>query len=333
MLVETVVLPSAATGSYGTTDAALALFMDLHSGGQLLVDSSGVGGTQLAAAISGWGDQSKRQRATKALLRLHAQGRIVPVPPGDPEAGCTEACNTLRSVAQRWAPGVVVCGAGCRAELPRQMVEIAGYMGSEAQDLLQRATVSLSRRRSIDEDLERLVWAPFVRFAESLVLIDRQIGRSIQEVVGRGGRARIGEGFDRTIRSLLDVYTRAGLRSRSIRLLTGLWADRPGAGDAFRELEAWTRSLSSEYPVVAISLDVREEERRAQLDHDRYLVSNQGALLVSRGFDLLFTDRQMSDAKLDPRHDARRVHSARLTLLPEATDVLLDAEDLPPFEA
>jgi hypothetical protein len=327
VLSDSVVLPSAGDAENATE--ALSLLLDMAVGGQILVDNGGIAVPELVAAIAGWRDGLKRERAARVLRKLRDMGRLIPVPPGPPQVGCSDGCNTLRGVVEKWNPALIFSGAGCIAEVSRDVVLIGDYVGSDAQARLRRQAFRLTRGTT-EDDLEREVLAPFLRFAESLVVADRYIGRSIQDNIERGGRAEVSEGFTRTIRLLMGVYANESrVRGRSVRVVTGLQSHRPTV-DAQAALGRWANELAIAYPAVPVTVDVRQEERGArQLGKDRYLISNQGAILVTRGLDLLFTDRQMREAGFDPTRDARRVHTTTLTLLPPATDVLMDAEDLP----
>jgi hypothetical protein len=332
MLTDAVMLPSAEAGADGTVDAGLSLLLDVTKGGQILLDAGGIGTTGIVAAIDEWPDLEKRARARRTLMSLNGLGRLVRVPAGSRQTGCTDACNALRSVASDWTPSLVVVGESCRAEVSGSFVAIGDYIGSLAQERLQRQGLTFSRTRSTEDDLERDALAPFLRFAESVVVFDRYIGRSIQEGLPQGHPARVKEGFDRTVRLLLDCYmTSSRVKGRFVRLVTGVWTDRPGADVAFAALQAWARDLAAAYPAVPVKLDTRGETRYAQLEHDRYLISNQASMLVSTGLELLFTNSMMRDAGLDPTRDARRVRTSTLTLMPPAGWVILDADTLPPF--
>ncbi len=333
MLVETVVLPSSVSDE-GGADAALSLFLDIRSGGQLITDSSGLGMDELARSVLRWKDPHRRDRASRALLRLQGAGRAVALPPGPPATGCTPACNALRSVAARWEPGILVCGHGCQPEVPATATDIATYIGSETQERLRRETITLSRRTATEEDLRDRFFAPFVRYAGSLVVHDRQIGRSVQDGWVGGRQASVPQGFDATIRLLLATYAQSGrVKAPSVRIVTGVFGDRDGSEAAVAELALWARDLARDAGRVAVTIDIREERRNAQLNHDRYLISNQAAVMVSRGFDLLMTDPQMRDRGLVARRDPRPVHTVNLTRLGNADEALLEAEDLERYEA
>ncbi len=169
------------------------------------------------------------------------------------------------------------------------------------------------------------ILTPLVRYARSVVVFDRQIGRSIQDYVGR---LRVKEGFDRTIRLIAEVYTsRSRVQDRSIQIVTGLRLDRE-VDEQLIALIAWERELRRDYPTVQPRLDVRGELPRAQLEHDRYLITNQVTASVSRGFDLLYTNSQMRDQGLDPTRDARPIHQATVSLLMADTEALIKAEEL-----
>lgn len=174
--------------------------------------------------------------------------------------------------------------------------------------------------------MEREVLRPFLRFAQSVTALDPYIGRRIQDDLERGNRAEVGEGFDRSVRALLEAYCDWEPRPREVGADHHRVQSHREVPAALAALQRWQRSLAADFPAVPVAVDVREEDRgMRQLPNDRYLTSNQASIPASRGLDLLFTDRQMRDRGLDPRRDARRIHGTVLTLLPPVADVLVEA--------
>jgi hypothetical protein len=333
VLSSVVVLPSAAAGK-GPVDAAVTLLDDVDRGAQLLVDGDGLGRTALFSQVTSWPQADKRNRAQRVLRRLAATGRIVPVPAPASASGCSEACDALRSVAARTLPDVTVYGEPCRAEVASPAIQIDEYVGSNVQDVIRSDSMRFSRSRTTEDELDSRVLKPLLQYAQSATVFDRQIGRSLQEDLASYSRAEVRDGFDLSIRFLLEVYTRSSrLRDRSVRIITGLWTDKERPfRDAYLRLEQWCERLGTDYPVIPVKLDVRAESRARQLEHDRYLLTNQVTANVTRGFDLLFTDRQMQNAGLDPLRDARPIHTTTVTLGPPDADILIEADQLDPAQ-
>jgi hypothetical protein len=325
MLNSVVMLPSALRGT-ASRDAALMLLMDVVANGQLLVDIDGHGQGELVNAVANWGE--RRTHGLRLLKRLADTGRIVTLRHSGGMTGCTDGCNGLRAVARDHRPMVAICGGACCAELGAvtSSVDVASYVGSPSNDRLRQRDRRSAQARSTEDWLEAEVLVPILRYAQSATIFDRQIGRSLQDE--RVPRWRVKEGFDRTIRFIANAYMRESrVPGRSIRIVTGLWSDR----DFDRPLDIlmrWEEELRGAYPAVQVSLVVRGEQRREQLDHDRYLVTNQIAMSVSRGFDLLFSDREMTDKGLDPARHPRPIHSATFAIMQASPEALADANDL-----
>jgi hypothetical protein len=70
-----------------------------------------------------------------------------------------------------------------------------------------------------------------------------------------------------------------------------------------------------------------------ELEHDRYIITDQAALRTSRGLGMLYTDMDTRSEGLSPGRDPRPIRRTSLTLTPQPTDLLADALELPVIAA
>jgi len=76
---------------------------------------------------------------------------------------------------------------------------------------------------------------------------------------------------------------------------------------------------------------VREEGPGRFCNHDRFLITDQISIKVERGFDMLWSDREMQNAGLTPGIDARLVRDLNMNVVDDAGPIESDYHQLPLF--
>jgi hypothetical protein len=76
---------------------------------------------------------------------------------------------------------------------------------------------------------------------------------------------------------------------------------------------------------------LKEESRTSKCPHGRYLVTDQAAILVDRGFDLLWDDARMLGAGLTPATDPRPIRDVAVVLCSDCNAVDSQTRLLPAF--
>lgn len=330
MLSDVVVLPEAVSAPAMNDERALALLLDLRRTGRLLIDDQGAGIKSLIEAMDQWPDQVRRSQTKRAIMALKAANRISSLPPARVTTRCTNAgCNELRGVAQAARPATCVCGpTTCAHDIPDQL-PLSGYVGSTLQGRLRDTVISFKRRGATSEDVARRVVVPLLRFAESTTVFDRNIGRSLQSPADRpAGRFGVPDRFAETIAWILDLIRLEGRSPRRhLRVVTGLQNKAPHE-QPLQALKRWEAELRQAYAPVGFEVVVHLETYSNQLAHDRFLITEQASVQVSRGFDFLFTEREMREMRLDPIREARPTQACIFSLMPDAPDALAGALEL-----
>jgi hypothetical protein len=239
-----------------------------------------------------------RKRAEALLESLSRSGRLVSIEPlKDGPPGCCEDCCALLQIASVTRPTALLVGRKCEAHARslRQDAEsilVDDYAVSDFRDWVQESGARRIAPHTVTAaTFEAEVIAPLFRYAKRVTLYDRMVGHQVYE--RRASIPVLPANFAGTIEWLLDAYHRQGRSTLKLfQLQTGFDMTQVPEGDITHFVDALRRfrdRLSATYP-VPFEVYVRAERLRRDtggLPHARYLVTNQFAVLVDRGFDLL----------------------------------------------
>jgi hypothetical protein len=146
---------------------------------------------------------------------------------------------------------------------------------------------------------EQEILVPLLRDAKHVKISDRYIGRSIL--------TQNADQYKLSLEWILNIFVQKSRQPGIFEIYSGFYTqphpnqpppDVVGAKVALRQLET---DLQKIYP--NFRLIIKNEKRCHQLPHDRYLITNQVAISIGRGFDLLLDKR----SSLYPRR-MRDVH-------------------------
>jgi hypothetical protein len=300
----------------------VTLLRDLFENGVILVDADGAITGLIAANVDLW--PVRFRKPLKELLgRLRLRSRFAKVEPCDACDQCELAgCALASAIALSHGPRAAVvrdecltCLAlrGCHAEC----VSITDYPGSAFAEDLRQATVFTIRHGEWSlSDFERKVLQPLFHSAKHVKLVDRYIGRSLLGEFGRYKGLR--QDYRESVEHVLKVFAKYRARGGEplFEVYCGIEASNyaPAAIDEVRKgLKAWAETMSATF-AVKTQVILKHERAGAQMPHARWLLTNQAALLVERGFDLLQSDTEMRTAGFDPRRDERRLRDVVLSL-------------------
>lgn len=194
------------------------------------------------------------------------------------------------------------CGAGCTS-VSEKCLNVRTYAISpfeshrrELHDGLVLGTGSMLKK-----EFEDTVLRPVFRRARVVTVIDRYIGQV--EDPGRPFQLadRYASGLAWIIESFA-IYSQS-TEEREFTVATQIPFERRRASRAKADaLRSWARGMSKKHG-VPIRMDIRQAEEGRGMAHDRFLVTDQVALYVSRGFDLFRPDGKLRDTTIRPQYD------------------------------
>jgi hypothetical protein len=137
------------------------------------------------------------------------------------------------------------------------------------------------------DDFEQKVWKPIFRHAQSIALVDRWVGRSL---LRDQNCTSIPRNYRRGVQWILDQIAQHNSSVMpTVELYCGLDSqDAHRIAMATRLLKTWREELADRYrEQFQFGLYVKKETREHQLEHDRYVITDQIGLAIGRGLDIL----------------------------------------------
>jgi hypothetical protein len=171
-------------------------------------------------------------------------------------------------------------------------------------------------REWTQQEFEKRILRPVFAHAKHVKIIDRYVG-------GRGNRRGIGDDYRRSLNWMLEVFMNSALPTagRSFEVYCGLYSAPhsnygSARGEEFDAVRESLRSFEKEKRDAGapLTIIIKRESPEREMPHARHLLTDQVALLVERGFDLLWTDRKMKAARLRPGGDPRPVKDISIHL-------------------
>lgn len=162
----------------------------------------------------------------------------------------------------------------------RTTVPVINYAGSAAQDLLTENTFTLPENSS--KDLwEQKVFAPVIRFAKRLSIIDPYVGQSFDD-------------FHTSLNWIREIDRRIGLKLVDRELFTT---------QSTSALQSWCRTNNFKL------ITCRKNSGALRFPHDRYLISNSLGFQIGRGFNLLHNNGLVAESYVGflERGDGERI--------------------------
>ncbi len=299
MLVRTILLPSILTSipedRASFYSLAIKLLQELEKTAVILVDDQECIKKALSQRIGQW-PVKFRKPAQVLLEELDKKNRIVKVPlNSEIQSICrNEPCQHGIRIAKIYLPLAVLarqecnkCAIGQLAEvLTVKVVDVDEYTIDDSFcSHLDPRDRFLDQGEGKQDKFEQEILIPLFRDAKHVKIYDRWIGRSILNTNA--------DNYKRTLKWIIDVFARKSRLGKAgvFEVYTGFFTQQyPGqrspdvsnAVVALRQLEADMQQAHPKFRLIH-----KNETRHKQLPHHRYLITNQVAVSIDRGFDLL----------------------------------------------
>lgn len=270
----------------------------------LLDDEKGCISKSIGEAIGKW-PYKEQLIADEYWAQLMAR-RLVHVP-ACKKTTCSCGFKDCMSAVERAAcPGIdmVVVPGGCPdcSALGAIAVDPTSYPFSPFYRARKKQRrIELNDREWSKNQFETRIWEPLFRHASVVKIYDRYIGRTVQ--FPRQQACRLAPNFRRGLDWIVEQYLRFGqTQMKVLEIYCGLDPNKNLSNDkvyrAKRTLESWAQEKQAEmkFP-IAITL-LREKKRGVQMNHARVLITNQTAVNIERGFDILHPDGSVRDVMI-----------------------------------
>ena len=311
MLIRTILLPSVfrVNPENSNTEYSMVIrfLQDLEKNGIVLVDDTGCILKAMREDINKW-PEKYRTKAQKLLIILDKKSRFIKMSLNDKEqANCqNQQCHQCIRMAKIYLPPAIISRDLCNecaeeelTEFPNiEVVDVAEYSLSKFFDTyLNQKDHFFGKGELKQQEFEDKILIPLLRDAKHVKIYDRYIGRSILD-------EKSAKKYKFTIKWILEVLLRergskfngvfevyGGVNSTQIRKPKTI----PDAVAKLRELENEFQQLYPKFQLI-----IKHETKGDEIPHDRFLITNQVAVSVGRGFNLLFGNpSQLKDVKID----------------------------------
>ncbi len=306
MLVRTILLPSVLKTHPDNQSPHYAmvirLLQDLENNGVVLLDDTQCIKASLLQDISKW-PVKFRKKAKVLLTTLKNKNRFVEVSlKGEVQATCkNKPCQQGIRIAKSYLPPAILTSQGCNQCAHSQLVlvssveviDVTEYCISDFfESHLKSSDRVLSNGEWKQDKFEQEILIPLFRDAKHIKIYDRWVGRSALT----NPNGQVADNYKFTLEWILDLFVResrlgvdgifevhTGLDTRCISK-----AKVPTFVASLRSFESDMRKAYS-FPNFQVS--IKEETQADQMPHERYLITNQVAISIDRGFDLLLGKR------------------------------------------
>jgi hypothetical protein len=291
MLTRTIIFPCIFT-SESFQSPSVTLLQDILKSGVIFLDYDDKMWNEILKNIGNWNQDFKKE-VQKILEQLDKNKRIVRLSISEqiynscnnPLIGDCE--NQIQTDKDFFALVALRRECVIPKTINQKLTTIDKYVLSKLRDSLNTSGFVLSSSEWRQDDFEKKILIPLFRDAKHIKVFDRWIGRSVPQ-----GQSH----HQATLWWLVEVFQKfATIRTDTIfevycgidcRKLTQ--AKISGAVKTLRQFEAEMIKL---FPYF--KLFIKNEVSGNQLPHDRYLITNQTAIYIGRGFDL-FVDTKES---------------------------------------
>jgi hypothetical protein len=325
MLVRIILLPSTLTSipddRVSFYSLAIKLLQELKNTGVILVDNEDCIKTTLAQRVHQWPIKF-RKPAQVLLEELAKKNRIVQVPVNSEiQSTCSnEPCQQCIRIAKSYLPLAVLARQDCNQCAERQLAEVATVQVVDVDEytLNDKFCTQLELRdRLLDkgewtkQEFEKEILIPLLRDAKDVKIYDRYIGRSIL--------AKNTAEYQLTLEWMIDVFLRErGSKSKGVFEVYGGVRKFSNSKDQIFIAVSKLRSLESELQKKHpnFRLIIKKETSKVEMPHDRFLITNQVAISIGRGFNLLFgsSPRLVKDVTIAYCSEPGKIEQAVRTL-------------------
>ncbi len=305
MLVRTILLPSVLKthpenqpADYGMV---IRLLQDLENNGVVLLDDTQCIRASLLQDISKW-PVKFRKKAEVLLTTLKKKNRFVEVSlKGEVQATCkNKPCQQGIRIAKIYSPPAILTSQGCNQCAHAQLVlvssveviDLAEYSVSDLfESHLKSSNRILSNGEWNQDKFEQEILIPLFRDAKHIKIYDRWVGRSAMT----NPHGQIADNYKLTLEWILDLFVRESRLGVNgiFEVYTGLDTRRskPKVPTFVASLRSFESDMRKAYSFPNFEVNIKEETQADQMPHERYLITNQVAISIDRGFDLLLEKR------------------------------------------
>lgn len=335
MLFTIVISPNIFTELPENTDyqkpfcnSGIGLLRKVSNNCVILVDSEQEVKKEIIQAINKWPVKFRRP-AKEILKNLQQKNRIVST------AKRYELCNACQNKHCQHCVGIKLAGLAdvifmtelccqCIKEqnLTIRPIDVNESEISNFEKIREKSTsITLTNGEWNQDQFEDKILIPIFRYSKHLKIFDRMIGRA---TVNNNGI--IPDHYKETIEWLLEIFMRetSGRNGRIFEIYCGFdtrFADSSQINQSKKALEQFAQRLDNKCN-FSIKVNIKKEEGlNEEMEHDRYLITDQIGLHIGRGCDLLWTNRQMHNNGLNPNIDPRPVKGVTLSLITEPNKV------------
>ena len=342
MLLKTILSPSVLQGIPEDElaqklfcNSQIQLLQDLTDNCVVIVDSNQSIKKEIIAAIEKW--PVKFRKPAKEILKLLAnRNRFVTLTVQYSLcSNCNNpTCQKCIGMALNCFPNAIFITEDCCLCIKNQSLPIRPIDASEYgispffKQRRQFNSITLSNGEWEQEKFEDKVLTPLFGDAKHIKIYDRMIGRAT------GQSAVMPEHYQSTLEWLLDVFLQksSSQRERVFEVYSGIdvrYLNPKEVSDTQALLRKFETNMQRKYN-FPFKITLKQEDGRDQeMPHGRYLITDQIGILIERGFDLLWTDQQMKDAKLIPNVDSRLIRDVTISRISESSKIEKAVRKLP----
>jgi hypothetical protein len=320
MLVRTVLLPSVLASIPEEQPSlyrlAIILLETLEKNGLILVDDNECIQKFLVQEIDEW-PQKFRKEAKVLLKRISDKNRFVKVSLRDEiQSTCAKkTCSYCIKIARDYCPPAVIVSQECNPCAKQQLalvttVKVVDVVEDSISDFLPGDRI-LNKGEWTQKEFEQEIMKPLLRDAKDVKIYDRYIGRSIL--------TKNAAKYQLTLEWIIDVFLRErGSKFKGVFEVYGgvekLSIPKDKIPIAVSKLRGLEVELQKKHP--NFRLIIKKETQGTQMPHDRFLVTNQVAISIGRGFNLLFgsSPRLVKDVTIAYCSEPGKVEQAVRTL-------------------
>ncbi len=299
--------------------AAVRILLDLLDNGLLLVDERGIIIDKIVDSIRDWPEDFS-DIGDSILSELFNKQRIVQTQITESEFNTCkgQVCNNCLAIVNLNFHDVVIAEGQCYeclsssrsmlTSLNSKLTDLGSFLVSHSSiprgftifNFHESSNVNSEDQRDFTRlTFEEKILKPIFTYAESIKIVDKHIGRN----AGLTSKKKIFKSYKTNIEWLLDFCINevgrndlelfevcCGIKVKPFNELSK--KDLENIKKGIDELRDFERSMQEIFP--DFKLLIKLEDKLHDLPHDRYLITNQVALFIGRGFEL-FADSDVLD--------------------------------------
>lgn len=305
MIYRTILFPCIFSANSDTSvfyyNLVITILNNLVDSGIILIDNQ-LDESQLfkviMANVEDWNPKF-RPKVKELFKKLHKKNRFVVASSYLPlfqSCDTGDEGNCIKLFTEEEKTSIVIRQANCidNPQFTNRATLLEDYSISLLQKRLNKHDYTLNKGEWDQDKFSEEILIPLFRDAKHIGIYDRWIGRSISE--GRNNHQNTLSWFLEVFQQVatiglgtkFEVYCGIDIRRNEVLLAEAI--------NSLRSFESEIRNTFSYF-----QLFIKEERYGSELPHDRYLITNQTAIYIGRGFDLFV------DAKGSYPHSIRDV--------------------------